>query len=139
MKRSMITALIVICSIIIIFYLWLCTPTEIAAIITPDKYKIKLHYFEEVKEKKGYGMVVFDHMKHITEYKQPCYTCHHKWKYSERIDPNPHKCNECHTLSISDPYKTVSLRNAFHYSCNVCHKKKASTGPTSCKGCHSQS
>ena len=141
MKRFIIIAIIAIAFAFITLCLWFCIPGNMMATVTPNTDKIIIRYFDAVKNKKGYGEVEFNHKRHYVDYKLTCLTCHHEWKIDD--SPNPHKCKSCHPLSITEPYKTVSLRNAFHRSCIKCHdfirKESKSDAPTSCDGsCHTR-
>ena len=74
------------------------------------------------KKKSG---VAFGHDKHAESI--DCFKCHHASKTKEEIK----SCFECHGADDTAP----GVKDAFHKSCNACHKAEAK-GPTKCKECH---
>ena len=72
-----------------------------------------------------------------------CGVCHHtpdnntgKLVYIEGEEVS---CKECHGAQKEN--NKLALREAFHGSCTVCHRKmiktnEKKTGPTTCGGCH---
>lgn len=69
--------------------------------------------------------VAMDHALHAGSI--DCMKCHHASKTKDDIK----SCFECHGKDASAP----SVKDAFHGSCNACHKEMAK-GPTKCKECH---
>jgi hypothetical protein len=100
-------------------------------------------------------LVTLTHKKHNVDYQVPCAECHHVvengknvWKEGDAVQ----KCEACHSQAKApkanpgdaQPSKAEKIKlfhySAIHENCVGCHKefKKAgkSTGPTSCKQCH---
>jgi hypothetical protein len=75
--------------------------------------------------------VVFSHDVHVEKEKIDCVRCHHK-------DPqNPKACTVCHGKEAKGAQPPA--KDAFHKSCQGCHKEMAAKGvqaPTKCMECH---
>jgi len=78
------------------------------------------------------GNVTFSHasVKHAA---LACEKCHHKAAADGNKTP---KCTSCHTET-----STVKVKDAFHKTCQDCHKadlkaNPASKAPTKCNECH---
>lgn len=126
--------------IVILIILLMNIPPSALAIITPGLDSITLENPQGLKNKL-FPEVEFTHKKHYVDYELTCLTCHHNWKTDER--DNPGKCIECHKRYIDDTNrKAVMFRNAFHRSCQKCHRhlrdneQTTKTGPVKCRGCH---
>ncbi len=89
--------------------------------------------------------IVFAHETHAEAMEeQGCGACHHapdedtgKLVY---VEDEEIACAECHESKADD--NTPALREAFHGSCNICHRQmkksvKDFKGPTTCGECHS--
>ncbi len=86
----------------------------------------------------------FAHETHVAALEeQGCGACHHapdsetgKLVY---VEDEEVACGECHGLKAEE--NTPALREAFHGSCNQCHRQMIKTGnnfkgPTTCGECH---
>ncbi len=87
--------------------------------------------------------VSFPHDRHMDALeKVGCGACHHifdkKTKALVPTDGEGATCSECHGLKKED--NTPGLREAYHGSCTVCHRKlsgqKNKIGPVTCGECH---
>jgi hypothetical protein len=86
----------------------------------------------------------FNHEKHVVALdKQGCGACHHtpdpKTGQLVYIEGEETVCSDCHGAKPDDG--TPALREAFHGSCNKCHRQMRKTykdfkGPTTCGECH---
>lgn len=100
--------------------------------------------YTEVFGKLRRPAIDFAHETHVIALdKQGCGACHHapdeetgKLVY---IEDEEVTCGECHEKKAVDD--TPALREAFHGSCNACHRQMAKQvknfkGPTTCGECH---
>jgi len=75
--------------------------------------------------------VTFSHATHVDKTKIDCVKCHHK-------DPKqPKACTTCHGNEVKG--KAPAAKDAFHTTCQGCHKEEAAKGakaPTKCNECH---
>jgi hypothetical protein len=75
--------------------------------------------------------VTFSHTTHVNKNKIECVKCHHK-------DPQaPKVCTTCHDKEAKG--NVVMVKEAFHNTCQACHKEsvaKGGTAPTKCTECH---
>jgi hypothetical protein len=88
--------------------------------------------------------VDFDHEAHVDALEgQGCGACHHapdpKTGKLVYVEDEEAACSECHGRKKDK--STPALREAFHGSCTVCHRKmikdnKNFKGPTTCGECH---
>ena len=94
----------------------------------------------EVLETTG---VTFQHKKHEEKLKdQGCGICHHigddKQQKSIPTEDETVSCMDCHQVKKTGHIR--ALRQAYHGSCNKCHRKMKkegkTTGPTTCGECH---
>lgn len=73
----------------------------------------------------------FSHTNHMDKEKIGCVKCHHK-------DPQaPKACTTCHGKEAKG--KAVTAKEAFHTTCQGCHKESVAKGtkaPTKCMECH---
>jgi len=75
--------------------------------------------------------VSFSHETHATKAKVDCVKCHHADAQS------PKACTTCHKAEAKD--KAPGAKDAFHKTCQGCHKDAAAKGakaPTKCNECH---
>jgi hypothetical protein len=75
--------------------------------------------------------VAFSHGTHVEKGKIECVKCHHK------DADKPQACEKCHGKEAKD--KSPSGKDAFHATCQNCHKDAAAKGakaPTKCNECH---
>ncbi len=74
-----------------------------------------------------------------------CGVCHHVYSDEKQAlvpaDGEETGCMDCHQAKREA--HTPNLREAYHGSCNVCHrtlkKEGQAGGPTTCRGCHPKS
>jgi hypothetical protein len=73
--------------------------------------------------------VTFSHKTHVDKVKVECATCHHK------DAKEPKACVTCHDAKdVKD--KAPIAKDAFHKTCQTCHKEKGGKAPTKCTECH---
>ena len=87
--------------------------------------------------------VSFPHEQHVEALeKLGCEACHHIFDQKTRTlvpaDGEETTCSDCHGLKKVD--NTPGLREAYHGSCTVCHRKLnrsgKKSGPVTCGECH---
>lgn len=86
----------------------------------------------------------FAHETHVLALEeQGCGACHHapdaKTGRLVYVEDEEVSCSECHGTQKEN--NTPALRQAFHRSCNLCHRQmgkatKGFKGPTTCGECH---
>jgi hypothetical protein len=82
------------------------------------------------------------HMESLEQDGDGCGACHHLYDADRGAlvpaDGEETGCTECHGRTKEG--NIVGLENAYHGSCNRCHrtriKQKNASGPTTCGGCH---
>ena len=112
-----------------------------ASLAQEDEYDLA---YKDVFGKLRRPQVRFSHAIHSENLEDGgCGICHHvldnntgKLVYNEGEELS---CKECHGARKEN--RNLALREAFHGSCTVCHRKmikikKKNTGPTTCGGCH---
>ena len=111
------------------------------AMAQEDIYRLA---YEDIFGKLRRPAVDFDHEGHSAALEdEGCGACHHAPdKDTGRlvyVEDEEVSCSECHG---ADPDgEAPALRQAFHGSCNQCHRKRVKTvnnfkGPTTCGECH---
>ena len=121
---------------------WLIVQISIdhSAVAQEEKYDIG---HKEIFGKLQRPSVTFYHDNHIDALEQVgCGACHHVFdKVNQTLVPADGEealCSECHKAKKEG--KIVALRQAYHGSCNGCHrkmkKKGIAAGPTTCGECH---
>ena len=100
--------------------------------------------YEDIFEKLRRPPVNFAHQKHSASLEDPgCASCHHvqdeKTGRLVYLEGEELSCRECHGPQKTND--TPALREAFHGSCTLCHRRLAKAdspkrGPTTCGGCH---
>jgi len=83
-----------------------------------------------------YLPVNFKHAYHQDDLGITCVTCHHTnaQDFTEGVPPT---CSSCHNAKTEE----LSLKDAMHKSCVVCHlemEEQGETPPTECLDCHVQ-
>lgn len=101
---------------------------------------------EDVFGKLSRPAVPFPHELHMDALaSEGCGACHHSWDNTAGklvyIEGEEFSCIECHLLRKKDGLP--ALREAYHGSCNTCHRERIKTGqtpsgPTTCGECHIQ-
>jgi hypothetical protein len=79
----------------------------------------------------------FDHDFHWIDLEIECNECHHVYENGVMVkdrNSNDKRCSECHPLKADTEHK-IPLLEAFHSSCEDCHKKEGK-GPVMCGECH---
>ena len=73
------------------------------------------------------GPVNFYHWRHLKDYKENCWECHHDYNESKENTWAPWKatlsCDACHDPMEKDG-NVVTLQAAFHLQCRTCHEEK---------------
>jgi len=97
---------------------------------------------EEIFGKLKRPAVTFPHETHMDAVENGCGACHHVYDKEKgtlvAADGEETTCVECH-VAKKEGHKP-GLREAYHGSCNICHrqlaKKGKTTAPTTCGQCH---
>jgi hypothetical protein len=110
-----------ICSLFLLFFV---APALFAADYPKEPVVVKI-------EGAKMAPVTFSHAVHVEKMKLECVKCHHKDAAS------PKACTTCHGKEAKD--KAPAAKDAFHTTCQTCHKEMAAKGtaaPTKCNECH---